>query len=653
MTDAVPTAEGHIITFYSYKGGTGRSMALANVAWILASSGKRVLVIDWDLEAPGIHRYFHPFLKDKNLASSDGLMEFLLEYVSQAMTPREGEPADDGWFSAQADIVEYAQSLRWAQFPKPGTIDFIPAGRQSDSYATTVNLFNWHQFYDKLGGERFFDEAKKHMQADYDYILIDSRTGVSDTSGICTIQMPETVVLCFTLNIQSIEGAAAVAETIEREQQRRGREIRILPIPTRVDRSEKERLELARVEAWRRFDRFLSHLTPQERTDYWAAVEVPYEPWYAFEEVLAIFGDRTRVQTSVLAAMETLTSHVSAGAITGFKSITEAERKRVLTQYLRGGAGEPPAELVDVATRADSALARVTAPLQAKAMATILRLAEIAADGTATPRRVNRDDLGDVPDRVMQALRYADLIVESKQPDGSDTVELYATDVLRDWTRLQRAVEEDRPFLLWRQTLSSRAAEWKRSGTRTALLSGDRLALARHYLRQRPDDFNAAERTIIAASERRRSVALTLAAVALIAVIAAGIAWVRWTSSDAYQVEQVLKKASIESVGDSAEAEEAVGQWIRALVSSGRIIEAQYVARTAVTLSQKGVRNAVLATALNDGNKIVAATEAVRAATEALAKIDSPSKQARAQIDVANVLSSKYRETATRLLFEA
>ncbi len=38
------TGQGQIITFYSYKGGTGRTMALANVAWILASNGKRVLV---------------------------------------------------------------------------------------------------------------------------------------------------------------------------------------------------------------------------------------------------------------------------------------------------------------------------------------------------------------------------------------------------------------------------------------------------------------------------------------------------------------------------------------------------------------------------------------------------------------------------------
>src|SRR5947209_8513582 len=54
-------AMGQVITFYSYKGGTGRSMALANVACLLAQQehkGKGVLMIDWDLEAPGLHHFF-------------------------------------------------------------------------------------------------------------------------------------------------------------------------------------------------------------------------------------------------------------------------------------------------------------------------------------------------------------------------------------------------------------------------------------------------------------------------------------------------------------------------------------------------------------------------------------------------------------------
>ena len=46
-------------------------MALANAAWILASNGYRVLAVDWDLEAPGLHRYFAPFMLDPDLAESE------------------------------------------------------------------------------------------------------------------------------------------------------------------------------------------------------------------------------------------------------------------------------------------------------------------------------------------------------------------------------------------------------------------------------------------------------------------------------------------------------------------------------------------------------------------------------------------------------
>ena len=46
-----------VTTFYSYKGGVGRTMALANVAALLAEIGRRVLVVDFDLEAPGVPSY--------------------------------------------------------------------------------------------------------------------------------------------------------------------------------------------------------------------------------------------------------------------------------------------------------------------------------------------------------------------------------------------------------------------------------------------------------------------------------------------------------------------------------------------------------------------------------------------------------------------
>ena len=55
----VDRRESPIITFYSYKGGVGRSMAVANVAVLLSRDFNRdVVVVDWDLEAPGLHRFF-------------------------------------------------------------------------------------------------------------------------------------------------------------------------------------------------------------------------------------------------------------------------------------------------------------------------------------------------------------------------------------------------------------------------------------------------------------------------------------------------------------------------------------------------------------------------------------------------------------------
>ena len=213
-----------IVTFYSFKGGTGRSMALANVAWILASGGKRVLVVDWDLEAPGLHHYFRPFLPDADLLAMDvrGVIDFVFEYVAVAATP----PAQSGdgraaarptdWYKPYADIRQCAIPLCWpsgeqVRFGERGGIDFVPAGRQLPQvYAARVNGFNWLHFYEQQSGGAFMDAVRDSMQS-YDYVLIDSRTGVSDTAGICTVQMPDLLVLCFTLNNQSIKGASGVA----------------------------------------------------------------------------------------------------------------------------------------------------------------------------------------------------------------------------------------------------------------------------------------------------------------------------------------------------------------------------------------------------------------------------------------------------------
>ena len=95
-----------------------------------------------------------------------------------------------------------------------------------------------------LPGGAFLEAVKKRMRREYDYVLIDSRTGVSDTSGICTVQLPDLLVVCFTLNDQSIEGAAAVARAVTSQRNTAtASSIKVFPVPTRVEKAEKDRLD--------------------------------------------------------------------------------------------------------------------------------------------------------------------------------------------------------------------------------------------------------------------------------------------------------------------------------------------------------------------------------------------------------------------------
>ncbi|MFI7521357.1 FxSxx-COOH system tetratricopeptide repeat protein [Micromonospora globbae] len=325
---------GRIVTFYSYKGGTGRSMALANIAWILASNGHRVLAVDWDLEAPGLHRYFHPFLPDRELGSTPGLMDVLWSYATNMVDSSRDD--HEQWRKEHADVLEHVVSLRWP-FPGGGVVDLLPAGQQDRSYATRVMSFDWENFYDRLHGGSFIEEMKHSMRRHYDYVLIDSRTGLNDTSGICTVQLPDTLVMCFTLNNQSIAGALAVTESVRR--QRGGRDLRILPVPCRVEDGESARLEAARRYVRHGFRRFLSDRSGEDRDRYWGDVEIPYKIFYAYEEILASVGDRPHQDGSLLAAYERLTAHLTDGRVREIVPLDDADREMLIKRFWRQTVG--------------------------------------------------------------------------------------------------------------------------------------------------------------------------------------------------------------------------------------------------------------------------------------------------------------------------
>ena len=329
-TSGATGSEGKIITFYSYKGGTGRTMALANIAWILAANGYRVLAADWDLESPGLHRFFHPFLPTAE-RDTRGVVDMIRSYHLTAVRSDE-RSRRDRHIGDHARVEQYAFSLDWI-FPGTGTLDFLPAGRQNLEYVATLAAMDWDEFYSGLNGGEFLDAVRADMKHHYDFVLIDSRTGLTDVADICTVHLPDILVDCFTLSTQGIEGAARVARLIE--SQYPDRNIRILPVPMRVDQGEKERVEAGRAFARRLFAGLPIGMTDAEREQYWGEVEVPYQPFYAFEEILAVFGDRPKMPGSLLSSFERLAAQLTGGLVTSLPSLEEDLRARVRQRFMR------------------------------------------------------------------------------------------------------------------------------------------------------------------------------------------------------------------------------------------------------------------------------------------------------------------------------
>jgi hypothetical protein len=264
-----------------------------------------------------------------SLAHAGGVIDLIREFEWGTIKETERQP---NWFERYADVRGHSFPLTW-EFPSGGTLDFLPAGRHNNDYATSIQGLDWDMFYEHLGGGQFLDALRADMKRNYDFTLIDSRTGVSDVAEICTIQLPDVLVACFTFSEQSINGAAQVARQVH--QRYDARKIRILPVAMRVDGVESAKAYAGRVVSMRRFAGMPADMGEEERIRYWTTVQIPYQPFYAYEEILATFADPPGVPTSLLSAYEKLTAAISMGAVTAMPPMDEAVRRRVAHRFAR------------------------------------------------------------------------------------------------------------------------------------------------------------------------------------------------------------------------------------------------------------------------------------------------------------------------------
>ena len=121
-----------------------------------------------------------------------------------------------------------------------GRLDFIPAGAGDDAYIRLVQELDWARLYERGFGD-FLEDCRLRWKAMYDFVLIDSRTGITDMGGICTAQLPEILVMLFTANEQSLRGTLDVAcraVTAQDALPYDRAQLMVLPVPTRFDARE-------------------------------------------------------------------------------------------------------------------------------------------------------------------------------------------------------------------------------------------------------------------------------------------------------------------------------------------------------------------------------------------------------------------------------
>ncbi len=175
-----------VVAFYSFKGGVGRSTTAALTALTLAREGKRVVVVDLDLEAPGIEGYFFSLGDPKGTVNA-GVVDYLLE---RAVVGDSYRPDINDFVLPYSDQAIAATG---------GSLLIVPAGRVDDTYM------------ERLGRVNLADIGRRHGEDNplraliggvldwrsADLVLVDCRTGFTDLGGITLNGLSKLDVLVF------------------------------------------------------------------------------------------------------------------------------------------------------------------------------------------------------------------------------------------------------------------------------------------------------------------------------------------------------------------------------------------------------------------------------------------------------------------------
>jgi hypothetical protein len=274
-------------------------------------------MIDWDLEAPGLHRYFAKRLTTTRLGidalknrdshnALPGLIDLFYEFDKEVSAS--STTTTDGNATTEQAARDAIGRVKLSDFIVSTTISglsLLKAGRftadDPNEYSERVNRFSWENLFKKSPHlMRVFAET---LAKQYAYVLIDSRTGVTDISGITTMLLPEKLVVVFTPNLQSLKGGLELVRraTDYRKESVDLRPLTVFPLVSRVEANEPDlrhdwRLGNAEHEGYQpEFEKILSEVYGEKITlnHYFDDLQIQHIPRYAYGEEVAVLIEKT------------------------------------------------------------------------------------------------------------------------------------------------------------------------------------------------------------------------------------------------------------------------------------------------------------------------------------------------------------------------
>lgn len=217
-----------IVCFYGHKGGAGRSAATANIAPILSNAGYRVIVVDFDLEAPGVHRFFG--VRDD--ACEAGVIDLVEAHAARLaghgdaalppfpdellLEPRFEDVATlDGKLDAEQvrDRILGPRRIGTTTTYETG-VRILPAGRLDARYRERVSAIDWSTRWRDPAWRAFFGWLKVELEARAEVVFLDARAGVTDLAALCLFGLADRVVILTPPTSQGFDGAVATARAL-------------------------------------------------------------------------------------------------------------------------------------------------------------------------------------------------------------------------------------------------------------------------------------------------------------------------------------------------------------------------------------------------------------------------------------------------------